>query len=245
MGIKDNFSKQSATYAKYRPHYPLDLYQYLYSRIKGFGCVWDCATGNGQVATQLAKQFEQVIATDISSAQLSNAVPANNITYDIAPAESTSIASHSIDLITVGQAIHWFDHEPFYKEVQRVANQYALLAYWSYGSFKTSSTIEKAIKNFHSNTVGDYWDPERKIWENEYKEIDFKLKGFERKDFKYKLNWDISHLEGYLNSWSAVQHYIKKEGDNPVIPFIEELKHEWDSVREVVFPVFLYAGRVV
>lgn len=37
---------------------------------------WDCGTGNGQVACELAKIFENVFATDISQAQIDNAIKA-------------------------------------------------------------------------------------------------------------------------------------------------------------------------
>jgi hypothetical protein len=42
---------------------------------------WDCATGNGQVAVALSKHFKQVAASDVSQAQLDNAVKAPNIEY--------------------------------------------------------------------------------------------------------------------------------------------------------------------
>ena len=244
MSPKDNFSLQSDTYARYRPHYPDELYDYLNQRAVRFDQAWDCATGNGQVAHKLVESFDHIIATDISRAQLDNAIRHDKITYETGQAEKTSIADECIDLITVGQAIHWFDHEAFYKEVKRVSRKDALLAYWSYGLLKVNPEIDKAIHHFHYDIVGKYWDPERKIWQNEYQSIKFPLANFERKDFEYSVRWDIKHLEGYLNSWSAVQHYIKQEGINPVGSFITSISHLWKGEMTVTFPIFLYAGNV-
>lgn len=244
MPTKDNFSKQSDLYAKYRPHYPEELYYYLYSRVSHFDTAWDCATGNGQVAHRLAESFDRVIATDISQNQLDKAITHPKIKYEIGSAENTPIPDGSIDLITVGQAIHWFDHEAFYQEVKRVSKSNVLLAYWSYGPLQVSSPINKAIHDFHYDILGSYWDPERKIWANEYRDIEFPLTNFERKDFEYHVQWDIDHLEGYLNSWSAVQHFIKQEGTNPVPSFIASISTIWNKEMTVRFPIFLYAGLV-
>jgi len=115
--ILDKFSKQAKTYQKYRPRYPQVLYDELLSLTSKRQSCWDCGTGNGQVAIELAKYFEQVYATDISQQQLNQATSIPNITYKVERAESTSFPAQTFDLITVGQAMHWFDFEAFNKEV--------------------------------------------------------------------------------------------------------------------------------
>src|SRR4051812_35996958 len=100
MQFKDNFSKQSNIYVKYRPHYPVELYNFLFSLTQEHKSVWDCGTGNGQAATGLADFYEHVIATDPSEEQIKRAFPNKKINYLVEPAEKTSILSDSIDLIT-------------------------------------------------------------------------------------------------------------------------------------------------
>ena len=117
--MKDNFSNQSKLYAAFRPHYPEALYNFIYSKLSHFNIALDVATGNGQVAAALSGKFEKVYATDISEKQLAQAIQKENITYKKEAAEKFSFADESFDLITVAQAIHWFDFEHFFKEVQR------------------------------------------------------------------------------------------------------------------------------
>src|SRR5947209_15554910 len=105
---KDLFSSQADVYAKYRPTYPQELFDYILRFVKERESVWDCATGNGQAANVLANYFQTVEATDISEAQLKNAVKKENIYYQICPAERTPFADNSFDLITVATAYHWF-----------------------------------------------------------------------------------------------------------------------------------------
>ena len=120
MRFEDHFSKLAETYAQYRPHYPADLFAYLAQQTPEHALAWDCATGSGQAAFDLVNYYDQVIATDASAEQVSRARPHERITYRVEPAEGTSLAPKSVDLITVAVAVHWFDFERFYQEVRRV-----------------------------------------------------------------------------------------------------------------------------
>jgi len=101
---KDLFSEQSKLYAQFRPTYPQELFDYILQFVEERKIARDCATGNGQAATVLAEHFEKVEASDISEAQISNAVKRENIEYHICPAEATPFSNDSFDLITVAQA---------------------------------------------------------------------------------------------------------------------------------------------
>ncbi len=113
--MKDLFSKQSDQYAKFRPTYPDALFEYLNRLPIQKNMAWDCGTGNGQIAISLASSFMEVYATDISSNQLNNAPECKNIYYSQQAAEKTNFEPNTFDLITVAQAIHWFDFEKFYQ----------------------------------------------------------------------------------------------------------------------------------
>ncbi len=127
---KDLFSAQSKQYASFRPTYPKELYDFILSHVKNRSIAWDCGCGNGQVANDLSPYFEKIFATDLSAKQIENAVAAPNIKYFISKAEQTSFPDKSFDVITVGQAIHWFDFPAFYNEVKRVSKPDAVLAVW-------------------------------------------------------------------------------------------------------------------
>lgn len=244
MAAKDNFSEQSKVYAKFRPHYPDELFSFLYRNVSRFNAAWDCGTGNGQVACQLAMRFKQVYATDISQKQLDNASPRENISYMVAPAEKSLLPAACIDLITVAQALHWFNARAFYQEVQRIAAPGALLAYWGYHLPKISKELDPLLRHFHDHIVGPYWDPERKILLDEYSGIHFPLKNVQKKRFEHVVNWNLDHLKGYLNSWSSVQQYIRSNGDNPVDSFITSLSAHWRDDLTVCFPIFLTLGQI-
>jgi ubiquinone/menaquinone biosynthesis C-methylase UbiE len=156
--MKDNFSDKSNLYHQFRPSYPTDLLDWIYQQVAGFESAWDCGTGNGQIASELATKFKNVFATDISEQQLSNAPFLSNITYSKQAAEQTNFANDLFDLITVGQAIHWFEFEKFFAEVKRTAKPKAILAVIGYGKFNSDPTIDAIINKLYSEIVGGYWD---------------------------------------------------------------------------------------
>ncbi|WP_315821838.1 class I SAM-dependent methyltransferase [Paraflavitalea speifideaquila] len=172
--MKDLFSQQAAAYARYRPVYPLGLYDHLAGLITQRGMAWDCATGNGQAAIELARYFDMVFASDISEKQLVHAPPHDHITYFIAPANASGLPDHSIDLITVAQAYHWFDFTAFRQEVKRVAKPGALLAIWGYGLIQTGDAVlQTIIHDFYRLKTGPYWDAERKYVDDQYTTVPF------------------------------------------------------------------------
>ena len=133
--MKDNFSKQSDLYSKFRPGYPKQLFEFLLPLLPVKKSAWDCGTGNGQLAVTLSKYFTEVYATDISAAQITNATKKRNIIYSVQSAEDTMLPDNKFDLITIAQAIHWFDFEKFYREVNRTLKHGGIIAIIGYDVF--------------------------------------------------------------------------------------------------------------
>jgi SAM-dependent methyltransferase len=244
--MKDNFSAGSDKYAKYRPTYPAEFFEYLKSIVPVRKNAWDCGTGNGQVAYALAGIFDRVFATDISQAQIDNARQALNISYSVQPAEKTNFEDRQFDLIVVAQAIHWFDFEKFYAEVFRTAKENAVICVVGYGRIEITDQIDNIITAFYNNVIGPYWDKERKYIDEGYKTIPFPFKEIQAPNFVLRLNWTFDHLIGYLNTWSAVKHFIKGNGYNPVDKLQSELGPYWDQnqVMEVRFSLLLRVGQI-
>ena len=241
---KDIFSTQASLYAQYRPTYPAELYDFIYSRLAGFDAAWDCATGNGQVAVELAKRFDKIYATDISDKQLSNAPALPNILYSNQQAEHTTFADNTFDLITVGQALHWFKHDAFFAEVKRVLKPGGVFAAWMYDVLTVNPAIDEHFTHFYHHTTNLYWEPERKFVDAHYTNIHFPFDSVERAEFTMSVQWTLSHFEGYLNTWSATQKMIAQTGQNPVPALVAQLQPLWglDEVKEVTFPVYLVVG---
>src|SRR6478736_6738251 len=243
--MKDRFSSHSREYATFRPTYPKQLYDFVLSHVNNKSIAWDCGCGNGQVANDLSPYFGKVIATDLSPKQIENAIRRENIEYSISKAEQTSFPDSTFDLITVGQALHWFDLPAFYREVKRVAKTDGQLAIWGYSLLSISKELDPIISHFYTKVVGPYWDKERKLIDERYQTIPFPFDEIKTPDFEFSFHWTREHFLGYIATWSAVQNYKKVEGADPTKKLEAELKSLWlEEEKKVTFPLFLRLGKV-
>ncbi len=227
MDFKDHFSGHAASYCLYRPHYPQALFEYLASLVLEPGRAWDCGTGNGQAAVNLAPYFKQVVATDPSEKQISNAIAKDNISYSVQRAEKTSFAAHSMELVTVAQALHWFDIPNFYREAQRVLKPQGVIAVWGYTLMEISPEIDQIVREYCYRIVGDFWPPERRLLDEKYASVPFPFGQLSTPNFFMEQTWSMNHLMGYLNTWSSTKNFIAQNQTNPLKLIEENLKFVW------------------
>lgn len=244
-GFKDNFSQQAAIYARYRPHYPVALFEFLSSLTEGHTTAWDCGTGNGQAATALAAYYDHVIATDPSEQQIRNAAPHERVTYRVEKAEATTISSALVDLLTIANAMHWFDLELFYAEVNRVVKSNGVIAAWCYGVPLVDTEVDKIAWHFHNDIVGKYWVEENRIVERGYGTIPFPFTPVPSPAFSSERMMSLDDFVAYLNTWSATQKFINEHGYNPTERLKNELQAVWkDSEKKVTWELSIKVGRV-
>lgn len=248
MTYTDHFGKNSDEYLRFRPHYPDELYQYLAGLVNSHELAWDCGTGNGQAAVRLAEYFHKVIATDLNQAQLNVAMQKENVYYICSSAEKLDVPDASVDLITVAQALHWFNLNGFYDEVRRVAKPDGIIAAWCYGLGTINPHIDMVIRKLYYDILGDdYWPKERRYIDEEYGTISFPFKRISVPEFTIKEKINFSHLIGYLSTWSAVKEFQKQNRINPVDMIFDELVHAWkepDNEHLMEWPVFMLVGEV-
>jgi len=246
-GFKDHFSSASDRYAAYRPDYPAALFAWLAGLSAEHDLAWDCATGNGQAALGLAPHFRRVVATDASAEQVRHAAPHPLIDYRVAPAEASGLVDHSVGLITVAQAAHWFDLPRFYAEAARVLKPGGAIAVWGYGRMLLPSEMDALLQRFYAETVGPYWPPERALIDDAYRSLDFPFAEIEAPAFAIEVEWTLPRLMDYLSTWSAVKRYQAAQGRDPLPALLAELRFLWgdpETARALQWPLFLRAGRV-
>jgi SAM-dependent methyltransferase len=245
LTFKDHFSKQAADYAKFRPRYRPELFEYLGGIAPSRQLAWDCGTGNGQAAVGLASVFDHVVATDASEKQITNAEPHGRVDYRVAPAEDSGIDSEAVDLIMVAQALHWFDLERFYTEVRRVLKPDGVIAASAYNLLTINPAIDEIVNRYYFEVVGPFWPPERKLVE-QFGDLPFPFHEFDPPKFKMTQQWNLDHLFGYLRTWSSTQRFIAAKSSDPLEEITDELRDAWgdpQQIREVTWPLAVRVGR--
>ncbi len=242
-GFKDNFSAVAGTYARHRPTYPDALFEWLASVAPGREAAWDCACGNGQASVGLAAYFDHVSATDASTQQIDRAVPHPKITYSVSPAEGTSFAEDSFDLLLVAQAAHWFEFEMFNAEVKRVGRDGGVLALAAYELHRVTPEIDAITDQFYEPVLGSYWQPERRHIKAGYRDIPFPFQDLATPKVFMTAEWTLDDTVGFMNTWSSVRRYRDDTGRDPLADFTGPLRAAWgEGTRTVRWPLVLRAG---
>ncbi|MCB0281813.1 MAG: class I SAM-dependent methyltransferase [Calditrichaeota bacterium] len=244
--FKDHFSRQSKLYSQYRPNYPDALFSFLANLAPKNENAWDCATGNGQAAISLVPYFEKIIATDASENQLAHAEKHPQIEYRVMSAEKTNLPDQCIDLITVAQAIHWFNFPKFFREANRVLKPDGILAVWTYNLPRISAQADRLLLDFYTGEINKYWPAERLHIEKDYQDIPFPYKQLEVPEFKMETKWTVKEIVGFLYTWSAVNKFIETTGNDPVSSFKTDFEKLFpDSKKKILisWPMTFLVGR--
>jgi SAM-dependent methyltransferase len=231
-GFKDHFSGHAKDYREFRPAYPPELFAFLADVAPRRELAWDCGTGSGQAAVALADHFAKVFATDASAAQLKNARPHPRVEYAVAPAEKCPLPDHVADLVTVAQALHWFDFDGFYSEVRRVTRPGGLIAATCYYEPGVGPDVDPVLRRWEA-FIRPYWTPERAWVDAGYATIPFPFRELPAPEFELKAESTLEHFVGYLGTWSATKQYIKRNGADPLGAFRPEFAAAWGDPAAV------------
>ncbi|RUS32341.1 S-adenosyl-L-methionine-dependent methyltransferase [Jimgerdemannia flammicorona] len=230
----------AARYRNFRPTYAPALYDLIYCFHAENGGEFldavDVGTGNGQVAEALSEKFEKVHGTDRSNIMLSHAVQKPNIDYRETPAEELPFADSSVDIITSGQAFHWFDHPKFFEETKRILKPQGTLAVfgYSYAIVVGNKEASNIIYDCGVNELGPYWEPRISILNNFYRDVSFPFKNVQWHFSHDELNSDnigsvsplpfmeqdmtLDHFETFIKTWSSYANYREKfpDAEDPI-----------------------------
>jgi SAM-dependent methyltransferase len=244
-GFMNHFGPRASQYAAWRPRYPNDLMDYLAAVSGDTDVVWDCGTGNGQAAVGLAERFSRVVATDASADMIAHAVPHPHVTYRVARYDS-GLTANSANLVTVAQALHWFDLEPFLGEAHRVLRPQGVLAVWCYGLFGVDPGLDELIVRFAHGTLATFWPPERRFVDDEYRSFVLPLEELVPPRFEISESWHLSDFTRHVRTWSGTARCIASVGDAPVEAFEAAVGERWGDPairRTVRWPIHMRIGR--
>ena len=246
--FRDHFSTIAPAYATFRPRYPAALFDFLAQLAPTRALAWDAACGNGQATLDLAERFERVIGTDASAAQIEQAPPHARIDWRVTPAERSGIASGTVDLVTMAQALHWVDIAAFFREAQRVTRGRGVVAVWSYSGIRSSDErIDALVRHYSRETVGPCWPPGRRLVDEGYRSVEFPFEEIETPPFVMREQWTLAQLVGYIRTWSATSRYIELRQTDPTIELAARLAELWrnpERLNEVEWPLAVRVGRV-
>jgi SAM-dependent methyltransferase len=111
----ERFSSRVENYVKYRPNYPSDIIPFLKSEsvLTDRSLIADIGSGTGKLTELLLQNGNTVFGVEPNQGMRAAAERIlqhySNFRSLDGTAEQTTLADSSIDLITAGQAFHWFN----------------------------------------------------------------------------------------------------------------------------------------
>nr|XP_045612915.1 putative methyltransferase DDB_G0268948 isoform X3 [Procambarus clarkii] len=258
----------AAAYAKFRPQPPTSLVDQImgFLKEKYEGPVMaaaDVGCGSGQSTQILAPHFASVTGLDISEAQTSEAIKLNsraNVFFKTSGAEKLPFPDNSLQLITAGQACHWFDLPQFYKEADRVLVPGGVLALYGYMfpyavHENLTEKLFEIIDHVYTKELGPYWGAKISALDDKYVDMEIPYASSIRDDthFKDKMA-TVAELTGYITTWSGYQNFKSKNGDAAAQKILDDFQNRIMTTLNVTtspedteiclrFKYFLLMGR--
>lgn len=227
MDVTKKFSGRENLFAKFRPGYPPEYIDYLLAEcdLRTGSKVADIGSGTGKLTLELLERNLNVTAVEpnddmrLVAESLFKVYP-NAVSVN-ATAEHTTIPDNCMDVVTVGQAFHWFNPDKFKVECKRILKQNGKVALvWN--SRVTGTDFEKECARINYLYCPDFKGfPGGKTGStDEVFSFFFKDGVYEFKEFPNNLNYD---LEGFIGR-SLSASYALKENNKNYKPYISALK---------------------
>jgi len=233
----------SSHYRQFRPRYPDTLFDWLAAQAPDHRRALDCGCGTGQATRPLAARFGQVVACDLVPAQLAALEAPAHCQRVVASSAALPFAEASMSVITVAQALHWFDLPAFHREATRLLVPGGLLAVWTYGLCEIDGACGPLVRAFHDHTLRDWWAPNRTHVVNGYRDLPLPWPLLDAPTLTLRYDWHWRDMLGYLGTWSAVIA-ARAAGKDVLEAFAPRLAEAWgDGTREVRGPLHLRVAR--
>jgi ubiquinone/menaquinone biosynthesis C-methylase UbiE len=158
MDTKKVFSKKAEKYAKFRWDYAATAIETILNitQISIDSTVADIGAGTGILTRHFIGRAQKIYAVEpnfeLRQILTRDLGILSSISVSDGCAEDTKLPGHSVDMITVGQAIHWFDPEPAPQEMMRILKEAGwLVLVRNYG---TNQEKYEAIKTLMTEEYG-------------------------------------------------------------------------------------------
>ncbi|XP_022100575.1 putative methyltransferase DDB_G0268948 [Acanthaster planci] len=234
-------------YLKCRPDWPEEIIQktlaFLQEKKSGpFELAVDVGCGSGQATRPLASHIKKVVGVDVSVEQIRAAQCVDNppnVEFRTGSGEAIPVSDKSVDLVTCAQAVHWFDFDVFFREVDRVLKPGGCVAIYSYhifkpwvdGDDKKNEQLYSIVTQHDTETCGPYNSPRILHLQNMLADVHIPYEETIRDNtLAIRQDTTMKSYIGYLESRSGYQSYLENNPDDKADPLKEVQERLMDTL---------------
>ncbi len=238
------FSDRVEAYVRYRPTYPPTVIDLLRSEcgLNASSVVADLGSGPGNLTALLLPIAARVYAVEPNKEMREAAerllAEHRNLVSIAASAEETGLPDGSVDLITAGQAFHWFDRSKAKGEFARILRGGRVALIWN-RRLTGESDFLRGYEELLLRYSPEYREVNHANIAAEELEEFFAPTGFQKRTFPNQQLFDWEGLTGRVMSSS----YVPLEGE-PHQSLMSGLRELFDKSEERGHVAFLYETEV-
>lgn len=241
----ERFTSRVETYSKYRPTYPTAVIDLLHSEcgLTADAIVADVGSGTGILSELILKNGNEVIGVEpnqamrLAAEHLLTGYP--RFRSVAGSAESSTLPSTSVDLITAGQAFHWFDAAAARREFARILKPKGYVALiWNDRQLDSTEFLRG-----YEALLRQYGTDYAKVQEFNPRDVItefFAPTGFKLQQFPNRQEFDYDGFKGRVLSAS----YTPEPGNPNFEPMLSALRKLFDSYEEDGKVAFEYDTKV-
>ncbi len=246
------FSDRVAYYIKYRPGYPAKVITLLNREIglSPATVIADIGSGTGISSELFLKNGNRVFGVEPNQ-PMREAAESRLAGYDAfisinGTAEATTLPDASVDLVTAGQAFHWFDPDQARREFMRILKPGGAVALlWNDRRIDTTAFLQ-AYEAVLLDYATDYREVNHRNVSDEMLSRFFGSGGFTKAVLPNSQLFDYAGLEGRLLSSS----YVPAPGHPNYDPMLKRLReifdaHQMDHCISFDYDTQVFSGRIV
>lgn len=247
----ERFSTRVENYVRYRPGYPAAVVELLRDEcaLAPASVVADVGSGTGILAEMFLKHGNRVYGVEPNremreaGERLLKAY--GNFVSVEGRAEATTLADSSVDFVTAGQAMHWFEPGPTRREFARILRPGGwVVVVWNERLTEGTPFLEEYERLLLTYGT-DYREVSHKYAEASLIEPFFGAGRARLRTFPNRQVFDFESLKGRLLSAS----YVPEPGHPDFAPMLRDLaalfdKHQADGRVFVEYETKVYYGRL-
>lgn len=248
----ERYSSKTDDYAKYRPNFPNEIVEFLYSNdfINSNSIIADIGSGTGRFTRLLLEKGNKVYGVERNDEMRAKAEQLlsqySNFISIRGSAEETVLTDNTIDLITAAQAFHWFNKEKCLSEFKRIIKKNGkVLILWddfltNYNNF--SIEYGKVLNKYRIVELGQM---EKRFTRTEMISDFFRNNKYETLSFTHEIYQNFNSIKGGALSAS----FTPKPDEVNYKPFLLELQEVFEKFQSegkvlTAFQTICYLGKI-
>lgn len=248
----ERYSSKTEDYARYRPSFPVEIIEFLYSNniIHDYSVIADIGSGTGRFTRLLLEKGNIVYGVEQNDEMRAKAEELlskfSNFISIAGSAEKTGLDHKTFDIITIAQAFHWFDKERCLLEFKRIIkNNGKVFIVWDdfVGDFNDFSTEYSNVLSKYRNV--DLENKGKRLSRAEMVHDFFRGNKYKTLSFIHELYQNFDGIKGGALSAS----FTPKPEEKNYEPFIQELQMVFEKYQNhgkvcTAFRSLCYLGEI-